>query len=720
MLCKECGTYNAENLTVCKVCGARLREDDTNAATEDAAAVRDDGKPSRDFVKPPAWPTRAFTGAPEHASTGSAASTAAPAGSFRPSIPPRAASAPTSFCPHCGQPTMAGAPFCPYCGQRTTEPEAAPAAVPARAAVKPAAAPARQPAADEYDDDDYEDEEEEDYAPKKPAKRASAKIARRADYDDEDGDGENYDDEDYDEEEYDDMPKKRGKGTTILFWGLILLLLALIAVFGMYIAKKNFDGDFGKMFASIGGVFNKNGSQDVDANDASTGEDTTAASNMYTASISEYTDPTTSQVFFDIDIFAPTNSTIRIITDSTLDKNIATVPSNDHVVLRVPRDAFMPNQPVDTEVITITPNIQVVSPEGETKQLTVPDITVTVPVLSMSVTEPAADTVNATFDNSPIAIVGQVNNYDKDTFVFINDEQVYVDSTGMFTSSYTPKATVSTQPTTAPAVTPAADATTSPDATPAPDATTGTEATPGTEATEAPAETLAPEAAAEGETITIEARKNNCVTARKVITVVPYVMQNLSFMVTNELATLSSADGSVTITGTVTPGAKITATSASTDVSFGEATVTETGTFSLVVSIAKVGAYDLTLTGKLEGYNDGTAVATVERPPSVDWTKFKKSASDLAKNYEKVTTGAVTSGDFYCSGTITEIIATEPYAIFRIKLSDGSEVICANRSTKSKINSSDLKDKKEVIGTLKGLYTDGKTPYLWGWFIRNK
>ena len=49
--------------------------------------------------------------------------------------------------------------------------------------------------------------------------------------------------EEFDEEEYDELPPKRAKGTTILFWGLIVLLLALIAIFGMYIAKKNFDGD---------------------------------------------------------------------------------------------------------------------------------------------------------------------------------------------------------------------------------------------------------------------------------------------------------------------------------------------------------------------------------------------------------------------------------------------------------------------------------------------
>ncbi|HRX58272.1 MAG TPA: hypothetical protein P5075_05810, partial [Eubacteriales bacterium] len=226
--------------------------------------------------------------------------------------------------------------------------------------------------------------------------------------------------------------------------------------------------------------------------------------------------------------------------------------------------------------------------------------------------------------------------------------------------------------------------------------------------------------AAGTQTITIEARKNNCVTARKVITVEPYVMQNLSFTITNDTDSLSSDTGSVTISGTATPGTKITATCPSTDVTFGEATVSETGTFSMAVSIAEVGAYDITLTGKLDGYYDGTAVATVERPPSVSSSSFKKAAGDLSDDYDKIVSGTITDGDYVCTGTITEIISSEPYTIFRVKLSDGNEVVCVNRSTKSTINSADVKEKKQLAGTLKGLYTDGTTPYLWTWFIWNK
>ena len=725
MVCKECGSYNAENLSVCKVCGAKLRDDDTIANSEDAVTANEDGRPARDFVKPPAWPKSAFSGAAERPAGAGSSETPLSSSTFRPTIPPRAAaSAPAPTCPHCGKPILSDAPFCAYCGQRVSG-EAAPAAAPvaARPAAKAAPAPqqsrANSYADDDYDDDEYDDEDEDDYKPAKASKRP-AKLARRAN-----DDVDEYDeDEEYDEEEYDDMPKKRGKGTTILFWGLIVLLLALIAVFGMYIAKKNFDGDVGAMFASIGTIFNKGNSDDVNAADPSASTDPSAQ--MYTASISEYTDPTTNEVSYDIDIAAPTGSAIRIITDATLKQDTATVAANDRIILRIDRDVFMPNAPVDSETLTIQPNIQAISPDGQTMQITVPPITVTVPTLSMTITEPAADSVNATFDNSPIAIMGQVNNYDSDIAVFVNDEQVYVDSTGMFTASYTPKQVAASlaQPTTAPtasvdpSVTPDPAASSSPDASTAPVASTSPDAA-SEEATATEEPTTEETATTGGESITIEARKNNCVTARKVITVEPYVVQTMSFTLGNDIKSLSSDAGTVSLTGTCTPGATLTATSTSADVTFGQATVSETGTFTIPVTIAKVGAYDVNIVGKMTGYYDGTATTIVERPPTVSSSAFKKAAADLAKNFDKIKDGTTTSGDFVVTGKIKEIISSDPYTIFRVTVSEGVEVVVYNRSARSTINTSDVKDKKQIAGTLKGFYSDG-TPVLWGWFIWNK
>ena len=64
--------------------------------------------------------------------------------------------------------------------------------------------------------------------------------------------------------------------------------------------------------------------------------------------------------------------------------------------------------------------------------------------------------------------------------------------------------------------------------------------------------------------------------------------------------------------------------------------MTETGTFSIIATIAKVGGYDVSLVGKLQGYYDGTATTIVERPPSGSSSAFKKAAADIAKNMEKI------------------------------------------------------------------------------------
>ena len=41
MVCKECGSYNAENLSVCKECGAKLRDDDTAANSVEQVTTGD-------------------------------------------------------------------------------------------------------------------------------------------------------------------------------------------------------------------------------------------------------------------------------------------------------------------------------------------------------------------------------------------------------------------------------------------------------------------------------------------------------------------------------------------------------------------------------------------------------------------------------------------------------------------------------------------------------
>ena len=74
MVCKECGAYNAEHLTHCRVCAAKLRDGD---AAEETMEQQAPARPVRNFAQAPQWPARAYSGAPEPQQSGDAPAPAA-------------------------------------------------------------------------------------------------------------------------------------------------------------------------------------------------------------------------------------------------------------------------------------------------------------------------------------------------------------------------------------------------------------------------------------------------------------------------------------------------------------------------------------------------------------------------------------------------------------------------------------------------------------------
>ena len=61
MVCKECGAYNAEHLTHCRVCAAKLKDAEPAAETVDAGLEEASARPTRRFAQAPKWPTNAYT-----------------------------------------------------------------------------------------------------------------------------------------------------------------------------------------------------------------------------------------------------------------------------------------------------------------------------------------------------------------------------------------------------------------------------------------------------------------------------------------------------------------------------------------------------------------------------------------------------------------------------------------------------------------------------------
>ena len=793
MVCKECGAYNAENLTHCRICAAKLRDTeapvtDENTKEETDETIMAEDRPKRSFVKAPTWPTRAYEGAEENrpitrpqrdeAVTRTVLPTAqtVPVASKPEPAPVSEPASAAAFCPSCGKPAIEGAAFCPFCGAAVS---AAPAAaIPVVTRPEPPA-PKKEFTYDDYEDDEFGDEDFEDEpvpkkAAKKPAKPAK-KAAKRSfgkpvpvkddedefseadefddesefDMDDEFDDEDEFDDDDeeFDDEDDDDMPKKRG--TSILFWGLIVLLVALIAIFGIYIVKKN-GGSVSSALSSLTGGKKQGDEQSGDSEtaDPALAETVSQINQMNTASISEYIDPSTGELSYDVNIYAPTGSTVELMTDASLKNgNTATIPSNDHVILRIAHDVFMPNKPCETESVTITPNIQVTTPQGETIQLRVDDIIVTVPRLSMTVEQPEGDTVQQTYNNDPIEIKGTVDNPELRE-IYVNDVAYPVYEGGVFTVNYTPTMPVARNQASAPAVSVVDTAAGNTVAAPATEGDSADEAEtdeadeqaeaaeaaetneqaeqPAVSVTEVPAATVIP---GSGEVITIEARMNNYVTARKIITIEPFVMKDMALSISNSAAVTDAAatddlyttDGKITVTGAVTPGASLEVKLSDAAITCTQPTVDPSGNFTMDVTMTEVGAYDVTITAKQDGYNDTSATFKVENAPSVKYSSFLKECNNISKDYDKIVSGEITSGKYQGTGKVLEILSTSPYTVYRVQLSGTeNEIICVHRSLKSKIDNGDIKEKKQVIGTLTGLYEDGKTPMLWTWYSLNK
>jgi len=668
MVCKECGAYNAENLTHCRVCSAALKETETMGAE----AAREPGRPTRNFAQAPQWPSRSFSAEPLKAEPPKPIEPAAPtaveekpaaAAPVRPAAPVAAAPE-MRFCTACGKQLFADAPFCAYCGTKNALLGAAPVA----AAPAPAAAPAedtrpvKRPAPtapqpipeDEYEDDEFYDDEdfEEEYD--------DDDFDDLYDDDDDDFDDDFYDDE-FDDDEFDDddMPRRKGKGGTILFIVLIVVLLALIAFFGTYILKKNYGGSLSTMISSLTG---KTEEESVDGEQQGSAEpvEKVTADNM-TATIEETV--VDGVEMFVINVKAPTGSRVRIISNADLAVDYVDIQRDDAISLRVPRVVFLPEEYFDSTTVTVTPQLEVTLPDSTTRMLSVPSASVTVPQVSLVVTEPAISPVEATADGSPIKVSGTVTDHTVE--VTVNGESVQVLEGGVFSYDYLPTS--------------------------------------------------------EGDqSIDIVAQKINCMSAKQSIAVTPYVIKEMSVSVTSEQSALRATDGKVTVEGSAPAGAKINAICENTEITCGPVTVAPDGKFTCIIDVPKEGCYEINFAATAEGYSDGAATCTIERMPSTSSSTYRDKSLNINKYYEDAVSGKKTDTQIAFTGTIKEIVTTTPFVIFTMEDSSGQTVYVCNRSDKNTIDNSDVGEKKTIAGFNAGLYPETSSPYIWGWFIWNK
>ena len=659
MVCKECGAYNADNLTNCRVCSAALRDGDVS----EPEAAREPGRPVRNFAQAPQWPSRSFSQPPLHAEPpkpveepDAPEAQPVPAAPVRPAPAAKPASSEKRFCTACGKPLVADAPFCAYCGAKnallTAAPVAAAADVPAaeeeiRPAAKRPAAP--QPLPKEEDYDELDDLEEDDYYD-------DDDFDDLYDEDDDDFDDDFYDDE-FDDDD-DDMPRRKGKGGTILFIVLIVVLLALIAFFGTYILKKNYGGSFSNMISSLTG---KTTEESVDGEQQGTVVAEKITADNMSATIEETV--VDGVEMFVINVKAPTGSRIRIISSADLENDSVEIQRDDAISLRVPRVVFLPEDYYDSTTVTVTPQLEVTLPDSNTRMLDVPSASITVPQVSLVLTEPTVSPIEASADGSPIKVSGTVTDHTVE--VTVNGEAVQVLEGGVFSYDYKPTS----------------------------------------EAEQA---------------VEIVAKKLNCMSAKQSFVVTPYVIKEMTVAVTSAQTALRATDGKVTVEGTAPAGASITAICENTNIVCGPVTVAEDGKFTCIIDVPKEGCYEINFAAKAPGYSDGAATCTIERMPTSSSSNYKDKSLNANKYYGDLVEGKKDDTQIAFTGKIKEIVTTTPFVIFTMEDSSGNVVYVCNRSDKNTIDNNDIGDKKTIAGFNAGLYPETSNPYIWGWFIWNK
>ncbi len=680
-------------------------------AVEEAA---EEGRPARRFAQAPSWPKQAFEpravrmpvvsepveeeATPVEATEESPAVTA-PAVSAVMATP--AEEAKPAFCAACGKPLVEGAPFCPYCGTRVGEaPKAATVvAAPVVAAPvveeKPVAAPAPSKAyvstpAPRVEEPEEEEDEEEEETPvvvtSTPARSRFGRSAIKAedykklydeddeeeeeeydeDLDDEDLDEEEDYDEDYDDEDEDDEDDSRGKAGTIVFWILIVVLLLLIAGIAFYFVKAKNIRSMDDLKAFISGKPVVQETIEATPAPEQTTEDVVIPAPTISGSITETYMDDGSEGFM-VDVTAPAGSKLHIVTSVALQMDTVTIGEGGRSQIKVPKAVFQPDDYAETDTVAVSPNMEIIEPDGNVTKLELPDVLVHVAPLSLTLSEPVGEEVELNMDGSPLTITGVVD--DDYAEVTVNGESVLVYSGGNFQTTVDMKLN-------------------------------------------------------EGETGAIEivARKVNRVTARKVLTVKPYEIKEMDLEVTTAFKDLrAAADGALTVTGTVTPGATVTMTSTSADVTCGNVVVTESGTFSCPITIKKdaYGLYLFNVSAKAEGYTDKEVsfmADYVAKSPNT----YRNGASLIGKVYDSITSGSMKEGPVVFTGKVMEIISKDPYTVVKFQTTDKKEVIIVNRSAKNVLDEKDIGKSKQVAGPLVGLYEDTQTPYMWGWFIWNK
>ena len=132
-----------------------------------------------------------------------------------------------------------------------------------------------------------------------------------------------------------------------------------------------------------------------------------------------------------ITIYAKNKSTVRFTAGALTKENPI---SDGSLKLRIPKEIWIPDEPVDTAEIEVLPDITVISKDGEEYPVSFTDpIVISLPTIDLTLSDPMTASVTTADGNVNVAgIVG-----DTTAEVFVNETQLYLDESGNFAGTYT-------------------------------------------------------------------------------------------------------------------------------------------------------------------------------------------------------------------------------------------------------------------------------------------
>jgi len=259
---------------------------------------------------------------------------------------------------------------------------------------------------------------------------------------------------------------------------------------------------------------------------------------------------------FIIDLYVKGGNQVELAFPTSTQK-VDVGPSN-YLQLIIEKELLIPDEPISEATISVVPDICVITPDGERYPLELDALTIDVPQVILSVTQPNTSTFTSA--NGLVSIVGRVA--DPSATVFVNDQAFSVDADGNFSGDYalTERGT---------------------------------------------------------HTIKIEAHKNRHQSAIHTFSV-DYTQTELIINI-KEKASLRTSNGTGTVAGTMDPGASI---SVSGDAVDGSATYdAAAGTFSFNYSLSAGTHSDITIKAERSGVSTEKVITVEHAPDYESYTK---------------------------------------------------------------------------------------------------